>query len=110
MRTSRVPWTQPGRALVFRDLSSDERKTRINQKINRKARLLINEKPKKDVSRRIYLFREPKCLLVGGIQRPVGLHSKTIGDVHEKYISARWEWNLDLSKLRSEWQVKKWRQ
>lgn len=56
------------------------------------------------------MFREPKCLLVGGIQRPVGLHSKTIGDVHEKYISARWEWNLDLSKLRSEWQVKKWRQ
>lgn len=85
MRTSRVPWTQPGRALVFRDLSSDERKTRINQKINRKARLLINEKPKKDVSRRIYLFKEPSACweveykdLLDFIARPLVMFMKSV--------------------------------
>lgn len=62
IKDTRVPWTEPGRASVLSGLRFDERKARINQKIYRKARFLIDERSlRKTVSRRGKLFKEPNA-------------------------------------------------
>lgn len=60
----RVPLAEPERASVIKGLSFDERKTRANHEINRKARHLIDEKSEKDFFKKETTARKTKRLLV----------------------------------------------
>ena len=84
----RVPWAEPKRASVIKGLSFDERKTRVNHEINRKARHLIDEKSEKDFFKKETIVRKTKCLPISRVQRPTGF-TNTIGDINEKNSSPR---------------------
>ncbi|KAF4009744.1 hypothetical protein G4228_001141 [Cervus hanglu yarkandensis] len=88
IKDMRVPWTEPKRASVIKGLSFDERKTRVNYEINRKARHLIDEKSNKDFFKKETIVRKTKCLLISRVQRPTGF-TNTIGDINEKSSSPR---------------------
>ena len=59
-----------------------ERKTKISQKVNRKAILLKYEKPKEDFQEE-EIVQRTKYLLISRVWRPTGFKNTIIGDINK---------------------------